>query len=250
MFQLQDRRVRSLRLTAAGYDHLWPGRILLEDALRTATLPGISGQRLTLIKRFTLGRFSPKQSSASLSAIRDQQVLQLSSQALAADQPNASSSPIVYFRDEVEPYVMLAVRIAGGADTSAWFWPLAVRNWLPTMSRSEGLHLLLFQLAATRAGSASVVTLITELRRRDLLEPLLAALEKDDATRLLHLMCGTAPSDSGPVDQLAGDAVVMEVSPGAQRALLDACHRWDGVDVRAIWLATILLVAEKPARLL
>jgi|GEM_PF-3524127 len=250
MFHLHDRRVRSLRLTATGDDHLWTGRILLQDALHTASLPGLSGNRLTLIKQFTIGRFSTRQSSSSLSALIDHQLLDLSSRAVPADHPNAASSPIVYFRDEVEPYVMLAVRLAANADTSAWFWPLAVSSWQPTMPRSEGLRVMLFQLSGTRAGLVSVVSLVSELRRRDLLQPLLAVLEKDDATHLLQLTCGGALSDHWPSQDLRPDTVAVEISSTARRVLWQACKRWGGVDVRAIWLATILLVEEKPARLL
>src|SRR5262249_23070608 len=147
MLHLQDRRVRRLRLTATGDDRLWPARILLQEALRTATLPGLSGNRLTLIRKFKMGRFSARQSSTSLSALIDQQVGELAARAVPADHPNAAASVVVYFRDEVEPYLMLAVRIAGNADASAWFWPLAVSSWHPTMSRSQGLRALLLQLA-------------------------------------------------------------------------------------------------------
>ena len=223
---------------------------MLEDAFQTASLPGLSGNRLTIIKQFTIGRFSARQSSTSLSLLIDRQLLDLSSKAVAADHPNAASSQIVYFRDAVEPYVMLAVRIAGNADTSAWFWPLAVSGWQPAMSRREGLRVTLFQLAGTRAGPASVVSLVSELRRRDLLEPLLALIEKDDATDLLQLTCGGALSNRSSSQSLRQDAVMMEISSIARKALSQACERWGGVDVRAIWLATMLLVEEKPARLL
>ena len=145
---------------------------------------------------------------------------------------------------------MLAVRIAANADTSAWFWPLAVSSWQPAMSRSEGLRVMLFQLAGTHAGPVGVVSMVSELRRRDLLEPLLAILEKDDATHLLQLTCGGALSDRCPSQDLRPDTLVVEISSTAWRVLWQGCKRWGRVDVRAIWLATILLVEEKPARLL
>ncbi|HEX3227818.1 MAG TPA: hypothetical protein VHQ95_02570 [Pyrinomonadaceae bacterium] len=250
MFHLHDRRVRRLRLTATGEDRLGSARILLQDALYTASLPGLSGNRLTIIKQFKIGCFSTRQSSASLSALIDRQILDLSSRAVPAEHPNAASSPIVYFRDDIEPYVMLAVRLAANADISAWFWPLAVNNWLPAMSRSEGLRVVLFQLAGTRAGPAGVVSLVSELRRRDLLEPLLAALEKNDAVHLLQLTCGATLSDRRPAQELPSEAVVTGISSTALTALLQACQRWGCADVRAIWLATILMAEEKPARLL
>jgi hypothetical protein len=223
MFHLHDRRVRRLRLTATGEDRLGSARILLQDALYTASLPGLSGNRLTIIKQFKIGCFSTRQSSASLSALIDRQILELSSRAVPAEHPNAASSPIVYFRDDIEPYVMLAVRIAANADISAWFWPLAVNNWLPAMSRSEGLRVVLFQLAGTRAGPAGVVSLVSELRRRDLLEPLLAALEKNDAVHLLQLTCGATLSDRRPAQELPSEAVVTRISSTALTALLQAC---------------------------
>ncbi|HJZ81760.1 MAG TPA: hypothetical protein VKD91_15495, partial [Pyrinomonadaceae bacterium] len=240
--------MRRLRLTATGDDRLWPARILLQEALRTATLPGLSGNRLTLIREFKIGRFSARQSSTSLSALIDQQVGELAARAVPADHPNAAASVVVYFRDEVEPYLMLAVRIAGNADASAWFWPLAVSSWHPTMSRSQGLRALLLQLAQTRAGPVSVIALVGELFRQDLLEPLLAGLEQSDATHLLQLTCGAAIPDRSRAPKMR-DEIVTEISSRGGRALRKAVQRWGGADERAIWLAAMLLAEDKPARL-
>ena len=50
------RRVRTLRLAAAGEDLARRGAILVEDALRTASLPAVDGGRLLLVRTLPLGR--------------------------------------------------------------------------------------------------------------------------------------------------------------------------------------------------
>lgn len=243
---LQDRIVQRLRLTAAAKDDLWRGQVLLEDALHAASLPGIPAGRLILVKQFSIGRLSTGQSSASLSKVIDDNFLQLASQAVPADHPSAASRSVVYFRDEVEPFVRLAVRIAANQETSSWFWPLAARGWRPAMSKREGLRALLFQVAQSRAGPAGVVALVGELHQLRLLEPLLANLETADASRLMQL-CGWAEPAAGSASKSVLD---IGISAAAQSLLTEWMKRWSSVDVRSTWLAAVFLVEQKPVRLL
>jgi hypothetical protein len=243
---LQDRRVHRLRLTAAANDDLWRCRVLLEDAFHTASLPGIPAGRLILVKQFSIGQLSTQQSSAALSKVIDDNFRELASQAVPADHPSAASRSVVYFRDEVEPLVKLAVRIAANQETSSWFWPLAAKGWRPTMSKREGLRALLFQVAESRAGPAGVVALVGELHQLRLLEPLLANLETTDSSRLMQL-CGWSEPVAGSAPQSVRD---IGISGAAQTVLTAWVKRWNPVDVRSIWLAAVFLVEQKPVRLL
>ena len=244
---VQYRRVRRLRLTVAAQEDLWRTQILLEDAFRTASLPGIPAGRLVVVKRLFLEQISCRLSSASLSRIIDRKFLELALQAVPADHPSATSSAVVYFRDEVEPFVRLAVRIAADQETSQWFWPIAAKGWRVTMSKSEGLRTMLFQVVKSHAGPAGVVALVAELHRLRLLEPLLANLRSADASYLMQL-CGWAEPVARSISEPARENSY--IPHAAKVVLTEWVNRWSAADVRSIWLAAVFLVEQKPVRLL
>src|SRR5437868_10613653 len=118
------RRVVKLRLRSPDEALNRRGAILIEDALRTASLPDGDGSRLLVIRRLRLGRIRAD-APPSMIALRLEAVCrELANSAVYAASPEAAESAAVYFDDELEPYIALAVRIAAGEDTSAWFWPL------------------------------------------------------------------------------------------------------------------------------
>src|SRR4051812_48083953 len=114
MVNTEMRRVKSLRLSAPTESSLRRGQILAEDALRTASLPGASGGRVLIVRSLKLGTIRSQQSSVSLALAIERSLYTLSSQAVYAEDPSADSSRVVYFKDEVEPYICLAVRLARG----------------------------------------------------------------------------------------------------------------------------------------
>lgn len=246
----QERRVRRLRLAAASENELRRGVNLIKDAFHVASLPGLAEGRLLIIRSLPIGQFSVDRSSAYLATVIERKLLELSSQAARADHPNAASYPAVYFLDEVEPYIVLAVRIARGDDTSAWFWPLAAKGWRPRMSRSDALRAILYRVAVAETGVIGIARLMRELLEHNLIDLLLSTLKTDDADQLMRT-CGW-PEAIPPAESSENQAAALdlEISGGALDTLNRWLKRWGATDARSKWLAGILLIEKKPGRLL
>src|SRR5688572_25063149 len=114
MVELDTRRVRTLHLTAARENLVQRGAILVEDALRVASIPGGEGSRVIFVRSLDLGHFRSDGSSVPVALAIQQELSRLSSQLVHGDAPNASFHPAVYFNDPVEPVLLLAQRIARG----------------------------------------------------------------------------------------------------------------------------------------
>lgn len=244
----QERRVRRLRLAAASENELRCGVALIKDAFHVASLPARADSLFLIIRSLQMGRFSVNCSSAYLATIIEHKLQEIASQAVRGDHPNANSYPAVYFLDELEPYIALAARIARGDDTSAWFWPLAVQGWQPRMSPAEAMRAVFFRVVA-EADVVGVARLVRDLRERDLIDRLLLTLKVDDAEQLMRMWGWPAPTPlaESSVPQFALDR---EVCAGARHTLARWLSRWGSSDARSTWLAAILLIGEKPARLL
>lgn len=250
MLNTELRRVKRLRLNAPTDGSLVRGRILAEDALRTASLPGAQGGRVLVVRSLKLGVIRSGQSAASLALAIEDALYRLGPQAVYAEAAAAGASVVVYFKDEVEPYVRLAVRLARGQKADEWFWPLAVKCWRPSMATDEALRSLLGATLRTEAGTAAAVALVRELFEHGTLAPLLGALRWQDGPALLRA-CGwqqDANSPLAPIDARASEALSRTLT--RWRSLLtNWSERWGVDDARTNWLAAAALAADKPARL-
>ena len=238
------RKVQTLHLRAVQPSLLQRGAILIEDALRTASIPGADGSRLLLVRHLSLGRIGSAWSPMSVSLLIENCFRQLRSSAVHAEDPDAAFAPAVYFRDEVEPYLSLALRIALGKDTTAWFWARAVRNWQPGMTRKEALRILLFSILATAPGSLAILQLMQTLLRAQCLEELLSSLEPGDGSMLLSACGWSTPAFSTPDLPLDNHPFLVHTSPRIQ-LLANACRTWGQADERSLWLSSVLLVLER-----
>lgn len=249
MVNMELRRVKTLRLSAPTDSSLRRGQILTEDALRTASLPGAIGGRVLIVRSLKLGIIRSSQSAASVALAIERSLYNLGSQLVHAEDPSASLSPIVYFRDEVEPYVCLALRLARGHSATEWFWPLAVPFWRPVMASDEALRSLLGATLQTQAGVAAAVALVRELFEREAIAPLLAALRWQEGPALLKA-CGWSRA-SLPLSFMETTAFesVKQMLKSWGSPLAIWIKRWGADDARSSWLAATALAADKPARL-
>src|ERR1044072_4921430 len=133
MMSQPARRVRKLRLTAPDEAGVRRGALLLEDALNTASLPGVDRGRLVIIRRFSVGKIMSGQSPASLALTIEQRLFQLGSAAIHAEDPSAGLQSSVFFNDDAEPYICLALKLSRRQGAGEWFWALAVPRWRPSM---------------------------------------------------------------------------------------------------------------------
>lgn len=242
---LPDRRVCQIHLTAPSQELVRRGAILLEDALHTASLPQSQGSRVLVVRSLNLGVIHSQQSSATLALTVEARLRQLESSAISAEDSAADDYPAVYFRDEVEPYLCLAKKLSRGEPTTAWFWPLAVPGWHPHFSTNEGLRHILYGMVQTKTGVGGLLVLIQLLREERGLERLFTVLGVQDGPALLQLCHWVAPM-----------SVALTSSPpisvsGEWATILDCwLQTWGTHDSRSLWLSTIVLAMENPARLL
>ncbi|HVG21688.1 MAG TPA: hypothetical protein VNI02_21820, partial [Blastocatellia bacterium] len=109
MMNHHARRVRKMRLGAPSEALVRRGAILLEDALRTASLPEADG-RLLIVRSLLLGNIRSSQSPAAIALLVEERLRHLNLTAVYAEDPAADTHPVVYFHNEVDPYIRLALR--------------------------------------------------------------------------------------------------------------------------------------------
>ena len=246
-----DRRVRKVRLTGPDETLIRRGAILLEDAFRTASLPHAAAGRLLVFRSLALGAIRSSASSATIAVTIERRVWELAGSAVRAEDPAAPHRPVVWFRDETEPFIALAVRLAAQQPTDAWFWPLAVSAWKPALPRDEALRAVLFGVLDTRPGAAAGMRLLVELVERGLEGPLLSALRWQEGPALVQRF-GWSPPPVGPPPADLEEAKGSGVRLALRRAsVLETWGgRWGAQDARSLWLAAVLVAAERPIRLL
>ena len=251
MLQAQ-RRVRTVRLAAKDRDLVGRGVILLEDALRTASIPSLPGAGLIIVKSLHVGRMRRGQSPASISLTIEKQLRQTGFSVVHGADPGAESCSAVYFRDEVEPFICLAERVALHQDANAWFWRLAVPVWRPGMPLNEALRALLHASLRTSAGVMAPISMLKALNDRGVVPSLLAALRVQDGPGLLSASGWRKPPRPVPLvaspPKSQGEEGIM-VTKEWLTTLSNWVNLWGADDARSLWLAASVLVAERPIRM-
>jgi hypothetical protein len=250
MIDQHARRARRVRLSAADEAMVRRGAIMLEDALQTASLPGADSARLLIVRSFSVGKIQSNQAPSSLALAIEDRFRHLDATAIHAEDPAAGSHAAVYFTDPVEPYVRLAVRLAAGAKTDEWFWPLAVPCWRQASPRDEALRSLLYEVIRTSAGVMAGVAMIRQLHESRVADSLLSALRWEDGPRLLRAYGWSKPELPAALIEAPAADPVEEAMLEEWSSSVRSIGRWGADDARSIWLATIILVAENPARLM
>jgi len=265
------RHVHTVRLTAPQDSLIRRGAILLEDALHIASLPEPEGERVLIVRSLNVGTIRSHQSSASLALIVQQRLSEMSANAVYAIDPAASRASAVYFRNDAEPYWVLAARLAKGLPATEWFWQLAIPKWKPNLSIAESLRLLLYQIGQTRAGVSATVAFVQHLIEQEAIAPLLTALSHQDGDRLLQLagfsrfLTALSHQDGDHLLQLAGFSrltpatVLLNSTHSFSESLLNYSHylqlrqavlNWGTDDPRSAWLGIMVLIYNHSSRLM
>ena len=239
------RHVHTVHLRSRDQALIHRGAVLLEDALHTASFP--ESGRLLLVRSLNVGKIHTQQSSATLALVLEQRLAQIGVTAVHAEDPAANRAIAVYFRDQVEPYLCLAVRLANHLSTDEWFWRLAVFNWQSNLSRDEGFRRVLYGIMQTAIGVSAIVPLMQELFAQAAITPLLSALTQHDGLALLRA-CGWLKSET-PIELMQPLSIAFISKPW-----IDLLQQWIEVwgieDARSLWLTAIVLIAEQPAFIL
>ena len=213
-----ERSVRRLQLKAASDSHVRRVVLGLEDALRTASLPGVDG-RLWVVRKLNLGRISVEVSPQALAILLEERVASQGLSAVHGIEPGAMTADAVWFRDSLEAYTALGLRLAAGKSTTEWYWPLAINGWRGNWNEKEGLRWLAFSLAARPEAAVALPHWAGVLVRARQSNVLIDGLCPGDGRALLTLCRGT-----GKMDESEG-----QESPTA--------------DDRLLWLRTMLKMA-------
>jgi hypothetical protein len=224
------RRVRELRLTCRREDDAQHGRVLLDDALRTASLGDET--RFIVVRRMNLGAM-PLRASATHWSRRIEDVFRATPPvAVRFDGAGAADANAVFFETAHEPWLTLAERLAAGQRCPEWFWRAAVPQWDPASPVAETLRQC-FRVLAERGGLALTIVLGLRLHAQGVLPALLRALEPEDLAPL-RIETSSAAADQVPADfrPSADSAPRME----AEFALC-----WGARDARTHWLASLVL---------
>jgi hypothetical protein len=240
------RRVRRLQLSAPDDGLRRRGQLLLEDALRTATLPGAEEARLVLVRRLRVEAIDPRGGSAAVARSLAERLRQAGLTACPGEDPAAERAPVVAFASALEASIALATRLGRGEPAPGWHWPLAVPAYRPGAAAADNLRSLLQATFALPGAAVASAVWLEALVEAGAAEPLLASLSAADAEGLLRLggwpptpEPAMAPAPAGPLAAL----------PALWRAPL-ACWlpRWGPTDPRGLWLVAMALAARQPAR--
>src|SRR5512134_2810960 len=98
-----SRIVRHLRLRAAGESAIHRAALLIEDALRTASLPDACG-RIVLVRRLALGRIDTRAAPQTVALELERAVARLTRECVYAGAVNADQAPAVWFRDALDAH--------------------------------------------------------------------------------------------------------------------------------------------------
>jgi hypothetical protein len=249
---MRNCHVRRLTIGAPNASAARRGAQFIEDGLRTAGLPGESS-RLVIVRRLDLGVLPPATGgSASVAQRIEAALAELPGCAVAAAGAAAAAADAVYFADEIEPCVLLAVHAARGQPPSGWFWPRAVRGWRSGGTAAEAVRCALQAAAQLGSGPDGAVQVVAALLAAGLLDRALEALRQEDGPALLA-QCrwqAAAGPRGGEHAQPHADPLgpAAEAGGTAQAAQLARWSiRWGAGDARTLWLAASLLAAEQPA---
>ena len=224
------RRVRELRLTCRREDDAQHGRVLLDDALRTASLGDET--RFIVVRRLDLGAM-PLRASATHWSRRIEDVFRASPPvAVRFDGEGAAEANAVYFENAHEPWLTLAERVAADQRCPEWFWRAAVPRWDPASPVAETLRHC-FCALAEQGGLALTLVLGLRLQAQGVLPVLLRALEPAD---LEPLRSDLASDSYGRFEDRPPSQA--ESSP---RTEAEFAVRWGARDVRTHWLASLVL---------
>lgn len=233
-----ERRIGRLSLRASSAAQARRTAMHLEDALRTASLPGEAGGRLLLVRRLALGRLPADAGPTTLSLTLERAFAAVRPRCVHAATPGAAAAPAVWFGSALEAHVALALRLLAGPPPLEWFWPRAVPGWTPAAIGAEGLWHVVRSLARLPEATTAVPLWVQSLVEAGCAGPLLAALGAADRRWLCEIAgVPVAPASIAPHSGVAGtrtpagaragagevdSAAATEAAPSPRPAMSDA----------------------------
>lgn len=203
------RSVHRLDIAAPSVELARRAGLLVEDALRTASLPG-DGAELVLVRHLDLPVFDSRVSAQGVAL-----GLESACRALApvsghdADDAVLAAARAVRFADALEAHLSLSARLLAGRPARAWCWALAVPGYRADAGIGAGLRSIALSLAGGEAAAVALPHWFARVVAWGGAARLLLALDADDAASIAQ----SCTPNRGAKEVTAADA------PAWQRAL-------------------------------
>jgi len=256
-----ERRIRSLKLRGRDNAQLTQARYLLEEAFRTASLPGLPPNAMVLIRRLDLGAIRPGLSAVQLADTISATVRTLAAEAVCIDQQSGNDAGVVWFSDPLQPYQVLLRRLLDGREADEWYWRSLFPDQMLSLNEQVITELMVKACQTPVKGLAAALLIqgcLAPLR----LSKLLSLLTPLMARRLLHEQGMSLVSVSGAAVQTSQQQVTINFQTKLERlidapdfslawrsAIQTAVESWGHHDIRCRWLALQALVCHRPAYL-
>ncbi|HEY4241155.1 MAG TPA: hypothetical protein VGM88_15135 [Kofleriaceae bacterium] len=236
---MSDARVARLTLRAPDEALVRRGAILVEDAMRIATLEAAGERRLLIVKHFDLGEIAADAAPHTIALQIEQRLAGVRLSAVPATSPTAVAAAAVWFADEPTAIAELVRRIVGGPQPSEWFWKHVAANAVALPANAAIAQCVRAALALPQGvlALARVVEAIEDAREG----AFLGELSESDGAGLLAMMFG------GPIEPARGAAMSVSLG-GLGTAWVARLARWTarwGRGARARWLATLAVIASR-----
>ena len=243
------RRVCRLHLRAPTDTLARRAGALVEDALRTASIPDADGGRVYLIRQLIVPAIRPGDSANTLALNLEQRLATLRSSAVHASDPRAAAADVVYFDDEAQMHTLTIAALALACD-QAWFWSCLDSSANGAQSRAERLQHAVLHLAATAPGVLSLSRVLQRAVEEEWIDTLLSAVQPRAGPALLRACApGLRPVSPRSTDRDSDRAVTSAHSAAHSRWLV-VLRRWSttwGInDERSTWLAAMSAIALQP----
>ncbi len=251
---LGERRIRSLHLRGGDDAQLRRARYLLEEAFRTASLPGLPPNSVVLVRRLNLGSIPSGLSAPALALRIEARVRQLAAIAVCVDGCTAPKADVVWFSDPLQPCICLLQRLLDGQPAIEWYWQSLFRGQKLSLNEKsiDTLFRAARQTALNGLAAAHLIQACLESRRLARLVPLISPqlarqwLHESGVTPVVVGEGVVPAAESGQITPAEGAELPPKLEEGWLAALRQVASSWGMADGRTLWLAHQALVFSHP----
>lgn len=246
--QASIRRIHKLQINTRDETSIAADVNTLQDAFRTASLPGLPQHGLLLIKKLDLGNFLSRSTSMALSKLIDNKVRSLTFESVCVDNQEYPQQNSVWFSDPAQAVLCLVNLVARNKQPRAWYWAVIFPSWRPDMNLAKTLIAISEDFSETQAKIMVMAQTIKQLLTQCASETILNAVSAELAQALLI--------EAGAYQGPTSDANAYISSETAHRPeipviWIDLIHKavtiWGKQDSRTQWLTLNALVTQNPA---
>jgi hypothetical protein len=239
--------VRRLQLSAPTQQENSRALRILEESLRLMELPGESAGRVYYFRRLKFPRLRHAESPTSYASRLEHFCRDRAGGAAHFLDPSAEAHDVVFARSPAEPWAAMLRDLVQHRALEAWFWSAAVGPAART-SRPRALPDLLVDLGKQHGPDRAVEVLVS-------LEPAVldAVLQQLETRHVESGMLGgvwRAARHSSAAVVEESRTWLARVSAERRSIATEFISRWPHGDVRAVWLASLLVLGHEPARAL